>query len=78
MTNRTDSQQPDPTPDGVLCRAADGSLWRTAGRTRLGEQLYVLDGVDIKSCPKWVREREELLAELTGGPLTLVDEEAAA
>ncbi|MGW4852196.1 hypothetical protein ACWEPZ_13325 [Streptomyces sp. NPDC004288] len=67
-----------PVPDGTLCRAADDTLWRTAGRTGSGEQLYVLDGVDIATCPRWVRERECLLVELTGGPLTPVDEGAAA
>ncbi|AMS01595.1 MULTISPECIES: hypothetical protein [Streptomyces] len=61
-----------------LVRAADGSHWRTAGHTATGEQLYVLDGVDVDTCPMWVREREALLVELTGGPLAPVDEGAAA
>ncbi|MFB7031745.1 MULTISPECIES: hypothetical protein [unclassified Streptomyces] len=77
MEHRTDSQLKS-TPDGLLCRAADGSYWRTAGRTTTGEQLYVLDGTPIETCPMWVRERETLLVELTGGPLTALTEGAAA
>ncbi|RSS51395.1 hypothetical protein [Streptomyces sp. WAC01280] len=76
MNNRT--QLPPETEASRLVQAADGSRWRTAGRTSDGEQLYVLDGVDVDTCPMWVREREELLVGLTGGPLTAVDEEAAA
>ncbi|MFF2774825.1 hypothetical protein ACFVU3_07940 [Streptomyces sp. NPDC058052] len=56
----------------------DGTLWRTAGRTSTGEQLYVLDGVDVDACPMWVRERETLLVDLTGGPLTPVTGRGAA
>ncbi|MFC8156340.1 hypothetical protein ACFUO0_20195 [Streptomyces cinereoruber] len=73
MEHRTETP-----PDGVLRQAADGSRWRTAGRTTTGEQLYVLDGVDIEACPVWVREREALLVELTGGPLTTITEGDAA
>ncbi|MFF9146353.1 hypothetical protein ACF1BN_15980 [Streptomyces sp. NPDC014861] len=61
-----------------IVRAADGSLWRTAGHTSTGEQLYVLDGVDVDTCPMWVRERETLLIDLTGGPLTPVTDRGAA
>ncbi|MFC8008881.1 hypothetical protein [Streptomyces cinereoruber] len=65
-------------PDGTLRQAADGSRWRTAGRTPDGEQLYVLDGVVIETCPVWVRMAETELIEHTGGPLTTVTEGAAA
>lgn len=65
-------------PDGTLIRAADGSLWRTAGHSSTGEQLYVLDGIDVATCPMWVRSGESELVELTGGPLTTVSGEAAA
>ncbi|MFJ4907694.1 hypothetical protein ACIQCR_24735 [Streptomyces sp. NPDC093249] len=76
MTHPTHIQIP---PEASrLVQAADGSRWRTAGHTSTGEQLYVLDGVDIETCPVWVREREQLLTDLTGGPLTDVDEEVAA
>ncbi|MFE6223302.1 hypothetical protein [Streptomyces sp. NPDC057854] len=68
----------NPPDSSRLVRAADGSLWRTAGQTSSGEQLYVLDGVDIGTCPMWVRERETLLVELTGGPLTPVTETRGA
>ncbi|MFE6379200.1 hypothetical protein [Streptomyces roseolus] len=67
-----------PPDSSRLVRAADGSLWRTAGQTSSGEQLYVLDGVDIDTCPMWVRERETLLTDLTGGPLTPVADGGAA
>ncbi|MYV64421.1 hypothetical protein GT043_00245 [Streptomyces sp. SID2131] len=77
MSHRTDSL-PESMPEGVLRRAADGSHWRTAGHTATGEQLYVLDGTPIETCPVWVRERETLLVDLTGGPLTTVAEGAAA
>ncbi|MFJ3786955.1 hypothetical protein [Streptomyces sp. NPDC090093] len=77
MEHRT-APLPEPTPDGVLREAADGSRWRTAGHTATGEQLYVLDGVAVETCPMWVRERETLLVELTGGPLTTLAEGAAA
>ena len=71
----------DPPPEAEasrLVQAADGSRWRTAGHTSTGEQLYVLEGVDVATCPMWVREREALLVDLTGGPLTDVLEEDAA
>ncbi|MFC8290044.1 hypothetical protein ACFUJ0_06220 [Streptomyces sp. NPDC057242] len=77
MEHRTDSQ-PTPTPDGVLRRAADGSRWRTAGHAKTGEQLYVLDGVDIATCPMWVRMAEAELVKHTDGPLTTLSEGAAA
>ncbi|MFG2899555.1 hypothetical protein ACGFZH_21040 [Streptomyces zaomyceticus] len=76
MTNPTD---PPPEADvSRLVQATNGSRWRTAGRTQTGEQLYVLDGVDVDTCPMWVRARETELVDVTGGPLETVDEEAAA
>ncbi|WP_435969341.1 hypothetical protein [Streptomyces sp. Qhu_M48] len=78
MNHRT--QLPtEPEPEASrLVQAANGSRWRTAGRASNGEQLYVLDGTPLDTCPMWVRARESELVDITGGPLTAVDEGAAA
>ena len=55
-----------------LVRGGDGSLWRTAGLSADGEQLYVLDGVDPDTCARWVKARHSELVDLVGG-LTPVD-----
>ncbi|MFE6816042.1 MULTISPECIES: hypothetical protein [unclassified Streptomyces] len=76
MAHRT--QLPPETEPSRLVQAADGSRWLTAGRNAAGEQLYVPEAVDVDTCPMWVRAEETGLVEATGGPLTAVDEEAAA
>jgi hypothetical protein len=62
-------------PPNTVMRGGDGSLWRTAGTSASGEQLYVLDGVDPDTCPRWVKEPEAELIALVGG-LTLVEPDA--
>ncbi|MER8042736.1 hypothetical protein [Streptomyces sp. NPDC094032] len=69
MTHRT---EPPPVPFSVV-QAADGTCWRTAGRAPDGEQLYVLDGVDVETCARWVRVGEAELVELVGALTPVVD-----
>lgn len=61
MTHVTHSPPPD-----ELVRGGDGSLWRKAGRSSSNEQVYVLDGTDLETCPRWVRMAEAELVALVG------------
>ena len=58
-------------PIGTLLQADDGSLWRAAGQSGTGEQLYALDGTDLETCRDWCKAKHSELVALVGD-LTVV------
>ena len=64
--NRGPVNHPTDTSN-ALVQGGDGSLWRTAGLSDIGEQLYVLNGVDPDTCARWVKVEHSELVALVGG-----------